>query len=309
MDIEILDSKTSKIYKNKKLNQASFNNWNHSDYQIFLLLVSRIGGVDKFGKYLQPSSLKREHVLKAKDVKNTFNIEPSNSYKMLKKSCQKLMRSVISIEQIESETVREVSICLEAVYNKKAGSVQIKFTEEIMPYLAQVNERFILYNLRDVSNFTSIYTTRLYELLQEFKTTGWMVKSINQLRESFGISKDKLKEYSNFKRRTFAPACNEINKHFDWNLDFEEVKEGRRVKAIRFFFKKTIVHEVTNQYTGKTKNFYEKPEQLISKKPKRMRNKSKKNIDSPTPKKDNKRERKVLKKRGLFSSIFSKIFR
>lgn len=309
MNIDILDSHTSKIYKNKKLNQASFNDWNHSDYQIFLLLVSKIGGVDKFGKYLQPSALKRSHILRAHDVKTTFNIDSSNSYKLLKKSCQKLMRSVVSIEEIESDTVREISICVEAFYHKREGSVRIKFTEEVMPYLAQVNERFILYNLKEVSNFTSVYTTRLYELLQEYKTTGWMTKSIDQLRDSFGMSKGKLKEYSNFKRRTFAPACDEINKYFDWRLSFEEIKEGRKVTAIKFFFNKTIVHEVTNQYTGETKNFYEKPKRLISEKPQKIKKIVQNNTNSFSPEKDKKLEKNLLKNGGFFTSFFEKFKR
>jgi hypothetical protein len=45
----LLKSRTPKIYKNKKLNTANFGNFTHNDYQIFLHLVSKIGGVDEFG--------------------------------------------------------------------------------------------------------------------------------------------------------------------------------------------------------------------------------------------------------------------
>ena len=49
---KVLKSKTAKIYKNKKLNNANFGNFTHTDYQVFLHLVTKIGGVDEFGKYL-----------------------------------------------------------------------------------------------------------------------------------------------------------------------------------------------------------------------------------------------------------------
>ena len=52
-----------------------------------------------------------------------------------------------------------------------------------MPYLAQVKEKFVLYNLKEIANFGSLYTTRLYELIQEFKETGWRLKSVDQLLE------------------------------------------------------------------------------------------------------------------------------
>lgn len=37
------------------------------------------------------------------------------------------------------------------------------------------------------------------------------------------------------------------------DLRFEEEKEGRKVVAVKFFFKKTLVHKVTNQKTGISK--------------------------------------------------------
>ena len=64
---QIYNSKTPKTYKNKKLNNANFGNFTHNDYQVFLHLVSKLGGVDEFGKYLQPEQLEREHILSAKE--------------------------------------------------------------------------------------------------------------------------------------------------------------------------------------------------------------------------------------------------
>ena len=128
-----------------------------------------------------------------------------------------------------------------------------------MPYLAQVKERFVLYNLKEIANFGSLYTTRLYELIQEFKETGWMLKSVEQLRETFAVGKNKFKLYGHFKKNTFAHACQEINDNYDIGLRFEELKEGRKVVAVKFFFKQTVITKVTNQKTGKTTNVYSKP--------------------------------------------------
>jgi plasmid replication initiation protein len=45
------------------------------------------------------------------------------------------------------------------------------------------------------------------------------------------------------------------------NLGYEEIKEGRKVVAIKFIFKKTRIHKVTNPKTGIEKNYYIKPTQ------------------------------------------------
>ena len=37
-------------------------------------------------------------------------------------------------------------------------NITFKFTDDIMPYLLQAKEKFILYNLKEISNFGSFYT-------------------------------------------------------------------------------------------------------------------------------------------------------
>ena len=255
---EVFNSKTPKLYKNKKLNNANFGNFTLNDYQVFLHLVSKIGGVDEFGKYLQPEQLQREHLLTAKEFSDIFEVDIHTCYRILKKALDKLMKTDIKVERIELKEVWRINICSMAKYNKGEGYVSIKFTDDIMPYLSQVTKKFVLYNLKEISNFGSLYTTRLYELIQDFKETGWMLKSISQLREAFAVG-DKFKAYRDFKIKTFAHACQEINDNYDIGLRFEEQKEGRKVVAVKFFFKQTIVTQVTNQKTGKTTNIYSKP--------------------------------------------------
>ena len=172
----VLKSKTPKLYKGKKLNNANFGNFGHNDYQIFLHLVSKIGGVDDLGKYLQPEQLQREHILTAKEFSEVFNCDIDNSYKVLKKAIDKLMKTDIKIERTENESIVRINVCSKAEYSKNEGRVSIKFTDDIMPYLAQVKKKFVLYNLKEIANFGSLYTTRLYELIQEFQETGWILR-------------------------------------------------------------------------------------------------------------------------------------
>lgn len=238
MTRDVLKSQTPKVYKSKKLNSADFGNFNHSDYQIFLQLISKIGGVDEKGKYLQPEKLQREHVLTAKEYAEAFKTDLSFGYKQIKKACKKLMKTSVFVEKIDDNEIWEINVCSAAKYNKSEGNIFIKFTDDIMPYLAQVREKFLLYNIKEISNFGSLYTTRLYELLQEYKTTGWMEKTIESLRNSFAVG-NKHKKYGHFKKYTFGHACKEINKNYpNMKLFFEEKKEGRKVVALKFVFKK-----------------------------------------------------------------------
>jgi plasmid replication initiation protein len=304
--LKSLTSKTLKVYKNKKLNTANFGDFNHTDYQVFLHLISKLGGVDESGRYLQPEELQREHILSAKEFSQVFNTDISNSYGFLHKSCKKLMKTSICLEKLELFELWEINVCSTAKYNVKEGTIRIKFTDDIMPYLAQVREKFILYNIKEIANFGSLYTTRLYELIQEFKETGWMLKSIDQLRELFFVG-EKFNSYYNFKKRTFCHACQEINKYYKLDLRFEEIKEGRKIVAVKFLFKKTTITQFTNQKTKKIINVYEKPEARHKEKDERVRKKKNVNevLDGQLSFADIKSEAKPIK--GLLSSIFSKL--
>ena len=302
----VFKSKTPKTYKSKKLNNANFGNFTHNDYQVFLHLVSKIGGVDEFGKYLQPEQLQREHVLTSKEFSEVFNTDLSNSYKFLNKACKKLMKTSIIIEKPHLSETWEINVCSTAKYNANQGNITIKFTDDIMPYLAQVREKFVLYNLKEIANFGSLYTTRLYELLQEFKETGWMLKSVEQLREVFAVG-NKFKLYGHFKAKILNHACQEINDNYDMGLSFDELKEGRKVTAIRFSFKPIKVTQVVNQKTGQTTNIYGKPKRQVNikKKVKKVslsesQDISEKQLSFPEPKPEAKPVKNIL------SSLISK---
>ena len=305
---KVLKSKTPKSYKNRKLNNANFGNFTNSDYQVFLHLVSKIGGVDEFGKYLQPEQLQREHILTAKEFSELFNIDIDNSYRFLQKAVDKLMKTDIKVERIELKEVWRINICSMAKYNKGGGYITVKFTDDVMPYLAQVKKKFVLYNLKEIANFGSLYTTRLYELLQEFKETGWMLKSVDQLREAFAVG-NSFKLYGDFKAKILNHACQEINDNYDMDLRFEEEKEGRKVVAVKFFFKKTFAYEVTNRKTGKTKNVYQKPKLLVKTKNGKVKQFNPDILEGQTSfddLKDSKDMTSAKPMKSILSSIFSK---
>jgi plasmid replication initiation protein len=252
-------SKELKPYKNKKLNKANFGNFTHNDYKVYLHLVSMIVKVDIDGNYIPPNKLNREYTLSAKDYNTIFNCNMKHAYDFLRKACDKLMNTNITIHRIEDNTIWKINICSSAKYNKKEGCITIRFTDDIMPYLSQVREKFVMYDLKEVAGFSSLYTTRLYELLQEFKDTGYLTKSILQLREIFATG-DKLQKYSHFKTKTFVHAVYEINNHYNADLKFEEIKEGRKVAAIKFTFNKTKIAKRYRQ-DGSYTNEYIKPKE------------------------------------------------
>ena len=139
-------SKELKSYKNKKLNTANFGNFTHNDYKVYLHLVSRIVKVDDEGKYISPHQLKRNYTLHAKEYNEMFNCSLKHAYKFLRKACDKLMNTNITINKIEINDTWLINICSSAKYNQKEGYIAIRFTDDIMPYLSQVRKKFVVYD-------------------------------------------------------------------------------------------------------------------------------------------------------------------
>lgn len=252
-------TKELKPYKSSKLNTANFGNMTQNDYNVYLHLISKIVKVDDKGNYLKPDQLKREYHLTAKEYNQIFNCDMKNAYSFLKKACKKLMKTSVNIEKVDLKQIWEINVCSHAVYNENEGSITVMFTDSIMPYLSQVRDQFVIYNLKEVSNFKSIHSIRLYEQIQQFKDTGYFVKSLSQLRNIFAVG-NKYKNYNDLKKYTFSHAVKEINKHYHIDLDFQEVKEGRKVAAIKFTFNKTKIAKRYRQ-DGTYTNEYIKPKE------------------------------------------------
>lgn len=272
---KVYKRKVPKVYKNKKLNNANFGTYNLNDYQTLLLLISKLGKSNADGTYMQPEQLEREHLITAKEFHDAFGVELASCYRVLKNAGKKLMETSITLEKPELFVTQQINVCSKVEYQHKEGAIKIKLTDDILPYLAQVKKKFVLYNLKEVANFGSLYSTRLYELIQEFKDTGWLVKSVAQLREVFAVGK-KFPLYANFKAKTFAHAVDEINAQYPtMKLRFEELKEGRKVVAIDFRFTPSTIIE---QYNPVTKQIVS-----VTSKPKQVQPKRKKKDDDNTP--------------------------
>jgi len=243
------------VCKQHKLNTADFDDFTLNDIQIYLNLIAKIIKVDEQGRYLKPEELQREYILTAKEFSDNFNVDLKSSYRAIKQVVDKLLKTDIKIDNKYEYT--RINVCSQATYNSNSGRITILFTDSIMPYLAQVTEKFTMYNLKEVSEFKSIYSIRLYELIQSFKDTGYLKITIDELRHSFGVGK-KFKLYGHLKSKTFTHAIKEINKNYHIDLDFEEIKEGRKVTAIKFTFNKT---KITRRYKqdGTYTNEYIKP--------------------------------------------------
>jgi len=170
-----------------------------------------------------------------------FDVHRNTAYQALKDACRNLFERKFSyqkltykgnIEKVTSRWVQKVS------YVENEGLVRIKFSEDVLPLITNLEKHFTSYALEQVSKLTSVYATRLYELLICWRSTGTtpFIK-LEDFRKKIGIFDNEYPRMDNFKRIVFDPAVKQINEHTDIKVNYEQHKQGRTIIGFTFIFK------------------------------------------------------------------------
>lgn len=227
------------VKKSNDVTQANFSDFNLSVYRVFLTIVAKMQRHNAFtGDLITIPMAQRECRLTASEYAKEFKVNVNNAYEILKLATDKLLNTQFKIIKLNSKNkkyISKINICSKADYMISEGYIDIQFTDTIMPHLAELESNFTMYHLADIAGFGSIYTTRLYELLMQYKTTGVLKISVERLRFALGCI-DILKRHSDFKRKTFEHAVKEINSKFTIRLCFTEVKTCRFITEVHFSF-------------------------------------------------------------------------
>lgn len=177
--------------------------------------------------------------LHADDFANVFGLESSNQvYELLTETALRLYnRSIRRIttsprgkDKLIIEHMRWVSY---AKYDEGEGTVTLRFTDEVAPYLTMIGRKFTRFKLKNIGNIGSYYGLRLYELCCQYRSAGQRTIALDQLREMLDLG-DKYDRIETLRRRVLEPALKEINKHTDLRVEMTLVHKGRKVIGFHF---------------------------------------------------------------------------
>jgi plasmid replication initiation protein len=118
-------------------------------------------------------------------------------------------------------------------YIEGEGRVEVTFGWSVRVLLGGLFEQFTKIDLLSVTQLRSFHSIRLYELLAQFKSTGYRVISL----EDFRIAMDVVDSYPStgeLMRRVVNPALKELNEKSDFSVHFSQVKRGRKITAFQF---------------------------------------------------------------------------
>ena len=172
---------------------------------------------------------------------NQFGVHRNTAYQALKDACNDLFARQFSYQKInergniENYRSRWVS---EIGYVDNEAVVKLIFAPAIVPLITRLEEHFTKYELQQVSNLSSAYAVRLYELLIAWRSTGSTpIIELSDFRQRIGVLDTEYKRMERFKTSVLELAIKQINEHTDITVKYEQHKKGRSISGFSFTFK------------------------------------------------------------------------
>jgi len=181
-----------------------------------------------------------------------------NLYRDLKAAVARLYERSIVVKTAE-KTTKTRWVSEQAIYNSGEGKVEIHFTPEVLEYLTELQGSFTQYKLQYVTQFTNVYSLRIYELLAQWQGRGTREVGVDELRNKLQLGDQYPKAYD-LKRFVIDRALADINKHSNLRVSYGQRKNGRNVVAFQFKFEQKDGMQNTRKQLDKagTKRVIEK---------------------------------------------------
>ena len=226
--------KTELVVKDNALINASYN----LDLVEQRLILLAIVEARESGKGINANDPLTVH---AESYINQFGVHRNTAYQALKDACDDLFARQFSYQSLSEKgniinhKSRWVS---EVAYIDNEAVVRLIFAPAIVPLITRLEEQFTKYEIQQISNLTSAYAVRLYEILIAWRSTGKTpLITIYDFRQKIGVLETEYKRMYDFKKYVLDIALKQVNEHTDINVKVEQHKTGRSITGFSFSFK------------------------------------------------------------------------
>lgn len=121
-------------------------------------------------------------------------------------------------------------------YQDGEGWVELKWWPDLLPHLVGLKNQFTTYKLQQASALRSTYSWKLLELLMRFDATGWAEYDIEDFCASMDATEKQQQDFAKIRTKIIEPAIKELTEKDGWLIQWQPIKAGRRVRALRFTF-------------------------------------------------------------------------
>lgn len=147
-----------------------------------------------------------------------------------------------------------------ARYEKGKRKLQLEIDRKIIPFLFNLKNNYTTYQLKNAVILNSKYSKRIYEMLAQFKDTGWFVVTIRELKERLELinqqtGQEKFSRYALFKKRVLEIAQQELKNHTDLYFTYKAEKNDRKYTKLLFKIIPNLQPGRSNKLSTKRSNY------------------------------------------------------
>ncbi len=171
---------------------------------------------------------------------NQFNVTKQAAYKALEIAARQLKSREFSFQEPRPVGVANITSgwVQQIAYIETTATIEILFTAALIPMITALEKQFTSYELEQVSELTSAYAVRLYEMLIAWRSVGKTpVFELTQFRWQLGVELNEYQRMHHFKAKVLDFAVEQINEHTDITVKYEQHKRGRSITGFSFSFK------------------------------------------------------------------------
>lgn len=187
------------------------------------------------------TEIKKEHAefypyrFKVKDIEERLGKKLNRE--SLKNVAEKLLSKPLKIPR-ENKGFLVINWISHFEYIASSGVIEVSFDPKLKPYLLQLQSHFVIADLEQLLKLTSEYAKRFYMLFKqrENQIADYTIE-VEELQNMLQVPKS-LKRYADFKSKCITPSIKQINERTELQITLEEIKEGRRVKSLKFNIQK-----------------------------------------------------------------------
>ncbi len=177
----------------------------------------------------------------ASEYEKQYNVTKDGAYKALKDAVLSLFERQFSYREINergnTENVRSRWVS-EVRYVDAEATVKLIFAPIVIPLITRLEERFTQYEMKQISELSTGYAIRLYELLICWRTTGKTpIIELADFRQKMGVLDAEYQRMYDLKKYVLEPSLKQINEHTDITASYEQHKKGRTITGFSFKFK------------------------------------------------------------------------
>lgn len=257
--------------KPKQAKQAmDLNLWNGDNVIMSNSLVNGIHRLELNGKRLTALAMSQVENKKnfkiahdsitveihAADFAEVFSLEKSDVYAPMKRGANELIKSHVSLDLKDHENnvigFKKIPWTQSIEYFEEEGKIKIDFNRLLTPHITRLVEQqkisgYTLYKISQAGKLKSVYSWRLFELFSQFRDTGWMTISVEELQNRLEAIQSMRSNFGRFKMYCLAPALLELREKCKLDVVMNATKEGRKYTKIKFTFKDEKPSEVSEK--------------------------------------------------------------